>query len=233
MICLRRALECIPVSTCVCPLVVVVSDTSDNDGSNGPEHLQHLGSGSSQLNGCNLTAVGRCVGNEDSPWKTLEKLGDEHDGERVGKVEDEDEGVQGHQSGNGRPAVSNAAGKGTSQTHADNGTKGTTHLEGRLPASHNDPLVVDRAVDTVLLGEGGEGNKVSHQEDTVRLHDLEAVLAGILQEGGGKREVTDNGAGHDKGPQSSHGVGGDGLGHAHVVLSILGLDGSGLVLDSL
>jgi hypothetical protein len=38
-----------------------------------------------------------------------------------------------------------------------------------------------------------------------------------------------NCAGHDEGPQGGHGIGIDGLEHAHLVLGILCLDGAGLV----
>jgi hypothetical protein len=38
-----------------------------------------------------------------------------------------------------------------------------------------------------------------------------------------------NGAGHDERPERGHGIGADGLEHAHVVFRILGLDGTSLV----
>lgn len=119
----------VPVRTRVLLGVVVVSDTVDDDSTDSPEHLQHLGSRGSQLDWRNLTAVRRCVGNEDTPWNSLEQLGDEHDRERVGEVEDEDESVEKHETGDGRPTVSDAAGKGTSQANTDDSTKGTSHLK--------------------------------------------------------------------------------------------------------
>lgn len=158
----------------------MIGDTSDDDGTNSPEHLQHLSSRSSQLNWRNLTAVRGRVGDEDAPWDTLEELGDEHDGKRVGEVEDEDEGVQHHECGNSRPAISNAAGKGTSQADTDDCTYWSTHLESRLPAGYDDLLVVDRAVSTIGIGKRGKGDEVSHQENTVGFHNLHIMLAGFL-----------------------------------------------------
>ena len=119
----------VPVRTRVLLGVVVVSDTVDDDSTDSPEHLQHLGSWGTELDGRDLRAVRGSVGNEDTPRDTLEKLGDEHDWERVGEVENEDEAVEKHQTGDGRPSVSNAAGKRTSQADTDNGTNGSSHLK--------------------------------------------------------------------------------------------------------
>src|SRR5437868_3789654 len=98
----------------------MVGDAVHDNRTNGPEHLQHLGCRSSQLDGRDFTAVCWCVGNEDTPWDSLEKLRHEHDRERIGKVEDQDEAVQEHEAGDSRPAVSNTAGKGTSEADTDN-----------------------------------------------------------------------------------------------------------------
>jgi len=47
---------------------------------------------------------------------------------------------------------------------------------------------------------------------------------------GEKGTVAYNGEGHDKRPKGSHGVGSNGVQHAHVVLRVLCLDRIGLVI---
>lgn len=199
--------------------VVMVGDATDDDGSDGPEHLKHLSSGSSQLHGHNLGTVCGGVGDEDSPRNTLEDLRHQHHRERVGEVEDKDEGVQGHEAGDGRPAVSDFAGEGTSEEDAEQRTDGTDSLERRLPLGLDDPFTI--IVDTVIFGESREGDETADEEDAVRLHDLEVVLAQVRVDG---ECVAHNSAGHDKGPERSHGVRSNGLEHTHVVLRILCLD---------
>jgi hypothetical protein len=151
---------------------VVVRDTTNNYSTDSPEHLQHLRSWRSQLDRCNLTAVCWRIGDENAPWNTLEKLGDEHDGQRVGEVEDEDEAVQEHETGNGRPAVPDAAGQGTSQEYTHECTKRSSSLEGRLPAGLYDILFRYWAVDAEVFLECGQGDETAHDEDAVCLHDL-------------------------------------------------------------
>jgi hypothetical protein len=107
--------EYVPVRTIVGVGLVIVCNTTNDDSTDGPEHLQHLGSGSSQLNRGDFTAVCRCICNEDSPWDALQNLGQEHDWKRLGEVEDEDEAVQEHETGDGRPPISDLAGERTSQ----------------------------------------------------------------------------------------------------------------------
>jgi hypothetical protein len=109
--------------------VVVVSDTLDDDGSNSPEHLQHLGGGSSERNGYDLTAVRRGVGDKDTPWDTFEELRDQHDRERVGEVEHKDETVQKHEVGDECPSVTNSAGQRASDNDTNDGTNWTAHLK--------------------------------------------------------------------------------------------------------
>ena len=211
----------------------MVSYTVDDDGANGPEHLQHLGGGSSQLDGRNLTAVRGGVGNEDTPRNTLEKLRDEHDWQRRGKVEDQDEAVEEHEAGDGRPSISNSTGEGSSETDADDSTERTAHLERRLPAGYNDPFVVVGVVLTELPGEFGQSDEVTHEEHTIRLHDLETRLVTIPHWemlGGKEDNATYDCAGHDKGPSRSHRVGLDGVHDAHVVFGILSLYSGGLVV---
>ena len=211
----------------------MIGDAPYNDSANGPKHLQHLGSRSSQLDWCDLAAVCRCVGNEDTPWNTLEKLGCKHDWKRVAKVEYQDKQIQEHEAGNGRPTVSDTAGKGTSQADADNCTDWPTHLQRRLPASHDDILVLRDVKHTVFLGECRQGDEIAHQEDTIGLHDLKMLLADILHRENSRcegREAPHNSARHDKRPQSSHRVLLNSLKDPHVMLRVLCLDCSGLVL---
>lgn len=169
----------VPVGVGVVQSVVVVGDGTHDDGSDGPEHLKHLSSRGSQLHGHNLGTVGWGVGDEDSPRETLENLGHQHHGEGVGKVEDKDESVQGHETADGRPAVSDAAGERTSEEDAEQRTDRTDGLEGRLPLGLDDPFVIgivgDR--DAVILGEPRQGDETANEEDTVGLHDLEAMSA--------------------------------------------------------
>lgn len=126
-----------PVRGGVMLALVYVADATHNDLTNSPEHLQHLGSRGSQTDRHDLTAVCRRVGDEDAPWDSLQKLGHEHDGQRLGKVEDNDESVQDHEGRNGGPAVSDTTGERTGETDSNNGTKRTSHLEGRLPRCLN------------------------------------------------------------------------------------------------
>lgn len=142
-----------PEGVLVKPGVVTVGDGTDNDGSKSPEHLQHLRSRGSQPHGHDLTAVRRRVGDEDAPRQALEKLGHQVDGERVAKVEDEDECVQEHETGDGGPAVSDIAGERTSKADADQGTEWPGDLERRLPVAFNDILLICLMPDAVPVRE--------------------------------------------------------------------------------
>lgn len=165
----------LPVRDILVDLVVMEGDATHDDGANGPEHLQHLCSRGSQLDGCDLAAVGWRVGDEDAPRDTLEQLCHEEDGERVAKEEDEDEAVQAHEARYGGPTIADPAGEGASQEDADDCAEGPAHLERRLPAGHDDVLVLGRVEDTVPLCEPGQGDEVAGKEDAVGLHDLDAV----------------------------------------------------------
>jgi hypothetical protein len=160
---------------------VVVGDTADNYSANSPEHLQHLRSWRSQLDWRDLTAVCWRIGNENAPWDTLEKLGYEHDREGIGEVEDEDKGVQEHETGDGRPAVADAAGKRASQKHAHECAKWSGCLESRLPAGLDDLVALHRAVHAECFLERGQGDETTHNEDAVCLHDLEIRSAAVIR----------------------------------------------------
>lgn len=150
----------------------MVGNTTDNDRANSPEHLQHLGSRSSQSHGHNLGAVGGCVGDKDTPRDTLQDLRSEEHAVAVTKVEDENEAVQGHQAADGRPSIPDPTGNGTRDEDTDEGTDGTTALECRLPRSLDDIFVLDVALHTKVSGEAFGGDELSHQEDTVGFHNL-------------------------------------------------------------
>lgn len=109
----------VPIGVLVQHAVVVVGNATNDDTTDRPEHLQHLGSWGSQPQRHDLGAVGRCICNEDTPWHTLKNLGREHDWERFGKVEDEDEGVQSHQACQGCITVTDATGKRSSKKDTD------------------------------------------------------------------------------------------------------------------
>ena len=204
----------------------MVGYATNDHTANGPEHLQHLSAGGTQLNRYNLTAVGRGVGNEDTPWDTLQDLRGEHDFQRFGEVHDEDEGVQQHKTRECCPAVANATGERTSEEYSNQGTKLARHLQCLLPLGLDDPLSIGPHIGvkyTESLLEIGQSYEVTHQEHVVGLHNLEES---DLQCGGVGQ--TYNGAGHDKSPEGSHWVGSDSLEDCHVVFRILSLNGVGL-----
>lgn len=158
----------------------MVGDAADNNGADGPEHLEHLGGGSTQLQGHDLTAVRGCVTDEDTPRYALEQLSDEHDGEGFAEEEDEDEGVQGHETKDGGPAVSDLAGDGSGEEDTHEGAERPTHLKGGLPAGGDDLLACGRVDDAKIVGKGGQGNEVAHEEHTVGLHDLKSRSATVV-----------------------------------------------------
>jgi hypothetical protein len=160
-------------------LVVAVCHSTNNDRSNGPKHLQHLRCRGSKLNRYNLTAVGGSVGNEDSPGQAFQKLGDEHDRQRVGEVHGEDENVQEHETGQGGPAVSNAAGQRTSDENADKCSQLSRDLQCRLPLCLNEHLACRRIDHTEILCKRRQGDEVANKEHVVGLHDLKELAKSI------------------------------------------------------
>ena len=162
----------VPVRICGVDVGVAVGDTTYNNGSDSPEHLQHLGGRSSQLDWGNLTAVGRRVRDEDTPRNALEKLRNKQNRERVAKVKHEDERVQQHETEDSRPAVTNSAGDRTSQHDTTNGTNWPTRLESGLPTSFDDESVAVVGWDTEVLLESRQGDETTHEEHAVRLHNL-------------------------------------------------------------
>lgn len=152
--------------------LVVIGDATDNDRPNSPKHLQHLRRRSSQSQGHNFSAVGGCVGDKNAPWDTFQDLGREEHSLAVAEIEDEDEGIQEHETADGCPSVSNPTGDGTRDENADEGTDRSAALEGGLPRSFDDPFLTFLAVHAEILGELSCRDELSHQENTVRLHDL-------------------------------------------------------------
>lgn len=153
----------------------MVGDTTHNDGSKGPEHLQHLCSRSSQPERHDLATVRWCICDEDTPGDAFEELRGQHDSQRVGKVENEDESVQGHETRDGRPPVSNLAGKGAGEEDTHKGPNWPSHLQCRLPRGRDEFLAADGVFHAVCVFESRKSNKVPHEENTVGLHDLYMV----------------------------------------------------------
>lgn len=163
-----------PVGGWVVNVAVHIGDSAHDDTADGPEHLQHLRAGGSQLDRHDLTAVCRRVRDENAPWHTLQQLGHKHDRERLGKVEREDEGVQEHETGDCRPSVSDAAGQGTSNKNPDKRTELPGDLKCRLPFGLDDVFVAVRY--TVFLFEIWQRNEATHEEHIVGFHNLGPVL---------------------------------------------------------
>jgi len=65
-------------------LVVGVGDSGNDDASNGPAHLQSRCACASQGQRNDLTSISRRIGDEETPWNTLECLSDDKDLKRVG-----------------------------------------------------------------------------------------------------------------------------------------------------
>ena len=102
--------------------LVVVGDTANNDRPNSPEHLQHLRGWSSQPHWHDFGTVGGSIGNENAPRDAFQDLGREKHALTVAEIEDEDKAVQGHETTNGCPPVTNPTGDGTCQEHTNEGT---------------------------------------------------------------------------------------------------------------
>ena len=107
----------------------VVGDTANNDRPDSPEHLQHLRRWSSQSHRHNLRTVGRCIGDENAPRDAFQDLRREEHALTVAEIEDEDEGVQGHETANGCPSISNFTGNGTCNKDTNEGTNWSATLE--------------------------------------------------------------------------------------------------------
>lgn len=71
-----------------CPLVVSfvisVGGTSDNNGANAPAHLGSGSADTSKGERDDLRGIGRGVGNEETPWHTLEGLSHNEELQRIG-----------------------------------------------------------------------------------------------------------------------------------------------------
>ncbi|KAG9665291.1 putative sugar transporter, partial [Aureobasidium melanogenum] len=165
-----------PVGPGLADWVVYVSDGTNDDTANSPEHLQHLGCGSSESERNNLRAVGRGVGDENAPWDTLKDLSCENDGHGVCEVEDEDEGVEEHETGQGCIAVTNTRGQRTGDEDTNESAELTRNLESGLPLCCNDHfvgVVVRRHSESFL--ESRKRDEVTDEEDIVGFHDLDRM----------------------------------------------------------
>lgn len=162
-------IERIPVGQRIVTALVRVGHSADDDTANSPEHLQHLRAGRTKLDRDDLTAVGRCIGDEDTPRDTLENLCCEDDTERVGEVEDEDEGVQEHETEDGGPSVSDSARDWSSDEDSDESTQLSRAGQGRCPSWGNVVSSVWQQ-GTIVSLEDRQGEEVVGQEDIVRLH---------------------------------------------------------------
>lgn len=107
----------------------MVCDTTDNDGTDSPEHLQHLSCWCSQPQWHDLGTVGRRVGNENAPWDAFQDLGHKEYRIAVGEIEDEDEAVQEHEAADGRPTITDPTGDGASNKDTNEGADRATALE--------------------------------------------------------------------------------------------------------
>jgi hypothetical protein len=162
----------IPVSRGVSLGLEVISNTTNDDRTDCPEHLQHLGRRRSQSHWYNLGAISRSIGDENAPWDAFQNLRGEEHALAVGEIEDEDEAVQGHKTTDGRPTVADCRGDGTSEEATDESADWASALKGRLPGGFDDVFATDRAQNAKVLGKLLRGDELSHQEDAVRFHDL-------------------------------------------------------------
>src|SRR3569833_1077492 len=69
-----RGSEYVPIGGWLGQTVVTVGDGTHDDGSDGPEHLQHLRGRGSQPDGDKHTTKNKHKNNEDAPRHTLEEL---------------------------------------------------------------------------------------------------------------------------------------------------------------
>ena len=164
-----------PVCGVLVQAIVAIGDSTDDNGAKCPKHLEHLRGGGSEPKRHDFAAVGRCVGNEDAPWNALEDLRRKEDRVAIGEIEDEDEAVQGHETTNGCPSISDLAGYGTCEEDANESTDGTGTLKGRLPGGRDEVFAFFGIVGSVVVCKSGKGNEVTHQENAVCLHDLYTV----------------------------------------------------------
>lgn len=159
----------IPVGQRIIAALVRVGHGADDDTANSPEHLQHLRAGRTKLDWDDLTAVGRCIGDEDTPRNTLENLCCEDDTQGVGEVEDEDEGVEEHQTEDGGPSISNSARDWPSDEDSDESAQLSRARQGRCP-SWWDVVSSVWQQGTIVPLKHRQGEEVVGQEDVVRLH---------------------------------------------------------------
>ena len=121
--------EDLPVCRGVILRLVVVSDATNDDRSDSPEHLQHLCCWGSQSHGHDFGAICRCVGNKDAPWNTFEDLRGEKCSLVIAKVEDEDGSVQKHETADGCPPIPDPRGDRACKEDTDQGAERSTALE--------------------------------------------------------------------------------------------------------
>lgn len=89
------------------------------------------------------------------------------------KERDKDGRVHKHQSKDRRPSITKAVGNRSSNKNTYKSTTLASLEESTLPSCGDGPAMALN-VDTVMLLEGGKGDKVSIQEHIERLHNLEA-----------------------------------------------------------
>ena len=95
--------------------------------------------------------------------------------------------------------------------------------EGTLPF-RGDGVAASRDGDTVLILEGGKGDKVAVQKHVERLHDLVGISSTLAGRCPG---VTHDGEAEDEGPHAGHGMALDRLPQAHLMLVVLATVGLG------
>ena len=159
--------------------VVYIGHSADNDAANSPEHLQHLRCRGAQLDRYDLTAVCRSVGDEDTPWDTLQKLGGENDLNRFGEIEGEDENVQEHETDQGSPTISNIAGQRASYHDSDECAQLARYLECTLPRGRKVVTLLLVGVNTEHTRESLEGGEIADEKNVVRLHDLKGNVSHV------------------------------------------------------
>lgn len=159
----------------------MVGDTTNDDSTNRPKHLQHLRCWRSEPHRHDFRAVSRRIRNEDTPRNTLQNLRRQKHALRVAEVEDEDESVQGHQAADGSPSVSDCGCDGAGEEAADEGTNRTGALEGRLPGGDDDVFTWgDGGRDAEISRELSGGYELAHEEDAVGFHNLFLLLISIM-----------------------------------------------------
>lgn len=177
-------------------------DTRGDELTNDPASVDPGGEERTKSNGSDFGGVRGGEGLENTPGKTLKNLADEKDGEVRSEEGDEDETGHEDEGDEDGLAVTEALRSDTGELETEDGTDLGTVGETRLPRSGNLALASGVAV-TVLLGEGGLGEKVTEKERVVTLHD--------------------DGEGEDDGEEDGVGVGPESLAQAHLLLSLSSL----------